>query len=155
MNCNNFSINFSTSNSGYGVYLNQNLNNVTIRNCEINDVSSSTGGIYFNLVNDSFIINNTINLQYSSRNGILIESSLNNTILNNFVNSSAAWYDPLYVTSNSNFNIIRNNYLYHYRVGGGGTALHIDNSNFNLAEGNYAYTFNGPSSIALRVQGSG
>jgi hypothetical protein len=155
LNCNSFSINHSNSVSGTGIYVENNLFNITIQNCNIFDGGSSTRGIRFYNTSNSFILNNSITLVSGSRDVVLLQSSNNNLISGNFINSTVAWYDPLFITSNSNNNIVRNNSIYHYRIGGGGTSIHIDNSDFNLIENNRAYVFNGASSIALRIDGGG
>ncbi|VVB78602.1 Right handed beta helix region [uncultured archaeon] len=85
-----------------GIYA-ENVNNITIKNCNIDMGGGSSGsGIKFKEVNDSSIINNTV---YSNYFGIYLESSLNNNVSKNNAGGNSR---GIYLTSSSNNSLIEN-----------------------------------------------
>lgn len=108
LDCNGFTINYSSSSTGYGVY--SNLNNVTIKNCIIQQTSTQPDGhaIYFNGTDNGIIYNNTIYSSGSSCYGIYMSSGNNNNLSLNNITTSGASYG-IYGTNSINSNILNNN----------------------------------------------
>jgi parallel beta-helix repeat protein len=104
--------------AGYGIYLPDNVANVTVRNCT---VQGYRYGIYVDGASDNQIISNTLG---ANNYGILLGFAANNTISNNRAESNS--YAGLYLegaTGNAIFNNTLNN------NGGLGIFLHTSSDN--------------------------
>ena len=124
LDCKGFYI-LNSSIEGVGIYAGSEsgLTNITVKNCNVT-MKNTGSGVYFNLVNNSFIINNTLNsnaygvtilgsnnqiinntVNLNSNNGIDLGWSLNNSIINNTANSNLF---GIALSSSSNNQIINN-----------------------------------------------
>jgi len=135
LDCAGFTINYSSTFAGNGIFTPNNINNVTIKNCRVVQIKSFSGAeaIFFGVVSDSIIINNTaiandsaaielvsarnnliannIILQSADGAALAIISSTNNTIVNNTViaNSTAEVSGAIQVEASSNNQLLNNN----------------------------------------------
>lgn len=93
LDCQGNSINYSVTTSGYGVNNSGGFDNVTIRNCVINQIDATQSGayaIYFNNAENSTIKNNLINVAADVLGVITFWSnSHNNNITNNSIEVTA------------------------------------------------------------------
>lgn len=162
LECNGFTINYSTSEMGFGVN-NSGDDNVTIRNCEIirgngnygiaeialvesengNIANNSIKGMYGILITSSShnnVTNNTIHTNETNGHGIsLYSGSLYNNIINNTISTNGSQACGIYVSDNSNHNDIYNNSV--STAGDYGHGLHISSiSNYNTIYSNIVST---------------
>lgn len=108
LDCNNYMINYSQTNVGYGIY-NNGKNSSTIKNCNIvlGSNTASSFGIYFlGSSNYGQIINNTILIPASASTAIYLSSSLNNLLS---ANSITGTHHGIHLQTSSNYNNLTNN----------------------------------------------
>jgi len=122
LNCAGYSILFDGNGTGADGIIASNVNNVTVKNCILNDgnAGGSQGyGMSFLNVNNSVVQNNTLQTNGTSLNhGIVFDSnSYNNKIDQNtiFTNGSSNGNFGIYLTTTVNNNNITSNYV---RTGG-------------------------------------
>ena len=109
LDCQGYQINYSSSSSGYGIDNSGGYDNVTIKNCIIDDASTSgNDGIYFGSVNNATIYNNTVTTASSSAEGIYLSSSNSNNITANTITTTSGTSEGLYLASSIS-NIIDGN----------------------------------------------
>ncbi len=106
IDCNGFTINYSSSSVGYGVYTNQ--FNTTVKNCIILQTASiaSSPGIYLYGSNNGTISGNNITTLASMSSGINVSSSYNN-FYNNKI--SAIITNGVQFNLGSDYNLFLNN----------------------------------------------
>ena len=114
IDCDGNSITGNESGSTYGIWINPNLKNITIKDC--NGISNySTGILFYTDVNDSVINNNTI---FNTGTGIFVnDGSCNNVFSNNYLYSNGLGMQLGYMGDRNN--LIANN-----------TAINNTNSGF-------------------------
>ncbi|MCX6742498.1 MAG: right-handed parallel beta-helix repeat-containing protein [Candidatus Pacearchaeota archaeon] len=131
LNCNGFWINYSSSSTGHGVYSNSSW--TTIKNCNINQTSTSASsyGIYFNGASsgNGTVFNNTIKTLGATSYGIsLVTSSFNNFSDNNITTSGATGYG-VYLYNGANSNNFSNNNITTIGTTGHGIYLKASSTN--------------------------
>jgi len=105
LDCNNNLINSSTTAAGLGINASS-VNNITIKNCRMEQKAGGAYGIYFKNAANSTILNNTI-MQYAHYNLIYLDSSTRNQIINNtIINGGTS--ATIYTYASSYTNIIGN-----------------------------------------------
>ncbi len=120
LDCNGNIINYSSSEEGYGIYI-ENANNVTIKNCYINLSGNFnySHGIYLKNIQNSTIRNNTIytskedlgSTAYSNDYGIYFYGVINVSVINNTIITKGYYGRGIqcYKTSTLNYTNIINN----------------------------------------------
>jgi len=102
LDCKGYTINYSKSSQGYGIYIT--AANATVKNCNIRQADSSTSsnhGIYLQASTDSIIQNTTIITGGTNDNyGIYTLNSSSNTIINTSITTTGS--------STNNFGVIIN-----------------------------------------------
>ena len=96
LECNGFAINYSTSETGYGINNSDGYDNVTIRGCVIvqGGNNESCDGILLTQVNDTLVQNNTVNTNGNSSSGILFSG-----------NNISIYANRIYTNGTSSFGI--------------------------------------------------
>ncbi|MDD5340060.1 MAG: right-handed parallel beta-helix repeat-containing protein, partial [Candidatus ainarchaeum sp.] len=136
--CNGRSItNNGTAGNTTGIFLNGSLNNVTIKNCNVNNY---TYGIDVYNSNNSVVINN--NVRYSGSRGIEVEWNSNfNTLINNTANNNLYGFDIL-VSSNNNLtnNSASSNNVRGFQIGSASNSnTFTNNSAFNNSDDGFIF----------------
>jgi parallel beta-helix repeat protein len=110
----------------HGIYLNENVSGVTIKNCTTTNFSF---GIYLNYSSNNTIVNNVVNNNWD--NGIALNFSSYNSILNNTTNAHFDCGIRLYSSSNNTINNNTANYNAVYGPGAiwGGICLSFSSNN--------------------------
>ena len=165
LDCKGYLINYSIGGTlGYGVG-NIGFDNVTIKNCNIQEGNISTSykhGVYFNHAANGTILNNTITIisalsngmflnnqsdftnifgnnvttSGSTANGIRLMNSSSSSLSNNVVTTGAVGAPGIELRTASNFNILNNNTIITTGNGGYGIYLRM-NSGDNLLLNNH------------------
>ena len=122
--CDGYSIgNSGTTSRAFNVV---SQNNITIKNCNINDVSA---GIWLSYTNDSFIFNNSF-YDITNRGITITLNSTNNNIYNNSINSSLT---GIILTTQATNNTVNDNIIYNIE----NYAIYINSCYNTTAEGNF------------------
>ncbi|MBD3209964.1 hypothetical protein GF318_01130, partial [Candidatus Micrarchaeota archaeon] len=124
--CDSYGMSHDGSNNTYGVFVGDNLTNVTVKNCR--NITSYDYGIYLYRTNQSLVAENTVTfntgisitldeghynnvenntINNNSVDGITVDASTYNNITNNAITNSSD--DGISVLSNADANEIRNN----------------------------------------------
>ncbi|UZE94234.1 MAG: VCBS repeat-containing protein [Candidatus Pacearchaeota archaeon] len=120
LDCAGYTINYSATGTGYAVNNSVGYSNITIKNCFINNVStsySSSYAIYFqgsstDPCSGNVIDNNTILTSGTSSHGIYLYDYVNKTnITNNNITTTGSSSKGIYLNSKVNSSIIANNTL--------------------------------------------
>lgn len=151
LNCNGYSINYSTVSSGYGIYL-LNRSNVTIVNCLIRQMSWQSGrNIYLSNITNSFVTNNTLVVLGHASYGIYVDSNSKNTIIsNNYIDGGiGSSSQGIYLNSVNNITLLNNSI--NSTVYSNGYGIHLalssnctlqNNTIFSSTANNYMVTGN-------------
>jgi parallel beta-helix repeat protein len=150
LDCNYYTINYSSGGTGYGVYV-FGRDNITIKNCNIFDgnwtsTETSRYAIRLSSTNNSMLLNNFVNT--SNHPGIALYKSHFNNLTNNTATSNSS--NGIYLYTNSTNNLFTNN------TATSNTSRGIDlgsNSNNNIFTNNNV-TASGSSGYAIFISSS-
>ena len=137
--CNGYTIGFSSSGSGYGINNTDGYDNITIKNCNLNQVAgySSSHAIYLKNSDNSTIYNCTIrNTKFACSNILLYNSRYTNISKINGSSTGSSSASSIFLSSGSNYNNITDSYLYASSSTDGSPTISISNSHYNLIENN-------------------
>ncbi|MFC1691151.1 OmpL47-type beta-barrel domain-containing protein [Nanoarchaeota archaeon] len=101
--CNGYTISGDNSGADYGIYIDNGLSNVTVRNCTIYDFSGASGGGIYSYSTNELLESNTINNSYY---GIFLNNPSSGLIQNNVITNSVL--DGIYYGSGGVTNITEN-----------------------------------------------
>ena len=140
LNCNGYTINYSTSSLGYAINNSGGYDNITIKNCNIvqGDYVQFSRAIYMEDISDVTIKNNTITLLWKYSESIYLYTSSSSEISYNTIITpeSDGW---LYVSTGTLNNISYNTII---STGNGAEGIKIDSldnttiSNNNISSSN-------------------
>lgn len=154
LDCHGFTINYSTSSTGYGVNNMDGHYNSTIRNCVIiqGGTSANSYGIYHVDAYNNTIFNNSILTSGSNSDGICLEGDYDFTkysnISNNTINTSSSYADAISLYWADNTTIVFNRIVISNSSAYG---IEIDRSSYCMI---YNNLFNAKTSIMLYSVGN-
>lgn len=129
LNCNNSQVNYSTQNIGYGVDNSAGYDNITIRNCFINQVNLSSNLLNSRAIQlfdseNNTIFNNTI--RTFSTNAVYLNTTSRNNFTQNYLFNNASSSNVIFINATTYSTFFNNTFL-NYGVG----TFHWGFTNYN------------------------
>lgn len=150
LDCQGYTINYASSSAGYGINNSDGYDNIVIKNCKFNPVTSVTltHNIYFKDTNNLTIYNNSLHVKKYGSQPINVQNSVSVNVSNNYflMTGSTGCYGVYFVSTNNS--VIHSNTI--NSTGGGGNGygnygIYLSNSkNISIYENNITTT-NGAS----------